>query len=232
MSYLFPFFYYDVLARIIPGAFTLAVFRVLEFIPGNFVYSWMNIFAGDKTWKSVAVPLVDIFTGSESWKSVVVPLLLGGLSYMIGVIYEALEFLPRNTLDKIAFKAAWKRFRDKTTNMSSTELACLEKVRTNERWRIHLWEKLVYYAARKSNMVSVFWHCHRFQGEYKMFCHLIYPTLILLVGSYCKGNHPAEMGAVVLIVLFVCGAYFRDARRWWQLLSFAEQLSWFWEYCS
>ena len=52
----FPFFYYDILARVIPGAFTLAAILILA--PDAVASRWMNVFAGAETWKAVAVPLV------------------------------------------------------------------------------------------------------------------------------------------------------------------------------
>ena len=214
---IFPFFYYDVVARIMPGAFTLAVLELFPEIGSR----WTSFFAGAESWKGVAVPLV-----------------LGGLSYMIGVMYEVLDSLPwleafrryrpRDILDNRAFEVAWGRFAH--THTPPTDLHRLQQFHVEEKQRTHLWERLVYEAARKGDMVSIFWHCHRFQGEYKMFYHLIYPTL-LLVPCLIWQHHVWEgIGAIVLLVFFILGAFRRDERRWWQLLSFAEQLGWFEDY--
>ncbi len=216
---LFPFFYYDILARVIPGAFTLAV--ILRLARHDVASRWINIFAGGETWKAVVVPLV-----------------LGGLSYVIGVMYEVLdscpwlekyrEYRPREFLDNRAFEAAWDRFTH--TYTPPTDLGRLEKFHKEERWRTHLWERLVYEAARKDDMVSVFWHCHRFQGEYKLFYHLILPTLILGLVSPFQGHIYTGIVATVLTLFFILGAFRRDERRLWQLLSFAEQLDWLKDY--
>lgn len=177
---------------------------------------------------------MSIFGGDETWKAIVVPLVLGGLSYMIGVMYEVLDSFPwlgkyrenrpRDILDNKAFEAAWHRFSH--TCMPPTELSRLETFRQDERCRTHLWEKLVLEAAQKGDKVSVLWHCHRFQGEYKIFYHLIYPTLILALFSLYERHLYTGIGAIVLMAFFIWGAFRRDERRWWQLLSFAEQLDW------
>jgi len=155
---------------------------------------------------------------------------------MIGVMYEVLDsfpwlerkYRPRDILDNRTFEAAWNRF--ERTHTPPTELTRLDRFHKEERWRTHLWEKLVYEAARKGDMVSVFWHCHRFQAEYKMFYHLIYPTLILATVSLCQGQFYTGTGAIVLTTFFIWGAFRRDERRLWQLLTFAEQLDWLKDY--
>ena len=69
-----PFFYYDILSRITPGATALAT---LFLIGDKMPPSWHSFFV----------------EGEENWKAVVVPLLLGGLCYVIGVLFEAVEHL-------------------------------------------------------------------------------------------------------------------------------------------
>jgi hypothetical protein len=207
---LFPFFYYDVLARIIPGAFTLAVALMLS----ETARRWTVIFAGKDSWQAIGVPLV-----------------LGGLSYVIGVMYEALGSipfpLPRDCIEKKAFERARKQFIDETPNRNLPADLTDPSGSWKERgWRTQLWEKLVYEAARKDDMVSVLWHCHRFQGESKMFYHLFYPTLVLFFGSFFQCQIYTGIVAIFLMVGFVGCAFARDKRRWWQLLSFAEQLGW------
>jgi hypothetical protein len=207
---LFPFFYYDVLARIIPGAFTLAV--ILKLLPSEVAGRWIGNMESSRG------------TPSSRWAL-----------YMIGVVYEVLDsfpwlgkYRPRDILDNRAFQAAWNRFEHTCT--PPTDVKRLTRLRNEERWRIRLWEKLVYEAARKVDMLSVFWHCHRFQGEYKMFYHLIYPALFLAAFSLCQRHICMGIGAIILMAFFIWGAFRRDERRWWQLLSFAEQLDWLKDY--
>lgn len=219
MSGLFPWFFYDVLARIIPGAFTMAV--ILKLVPDEVAWRWKNIF---------------IFVGDENWKTVVSPLVLGGLSYMIGLVYEVANSWPplrrvREFLDNKAFGAAWHKFSKSCKRCTERTLENLKLLKSERRSRNQLWERLVCESARKSEMVSVFWHCHRFQAEYKMFYHLMYPTLFLLAGlSFYRGHFWTGILAIgVTLVFFYC-AYRRDERRWWQVLSFAEQLEWLKDY--
>jgi len=68
-----PFFYYDILSRITPGATALAT---LFLIGDKMPPSWHSFFV----------------EGEENCKAVVVPLLLGGLCYVIGVLFEAVDY--------------------------------------------------------------------------------------------------------------------------------------------
>src|SRR5215469_10630937 len=63
-----PFFYYDVLARVIPGGLLLVLVRV----PGL----------------RAPRPWLDLSTGQESWKTVVVPLILAALAYLLGIVLD------------------------------------------------------------------------------------------------------------------------------------------------
>lgn len=89
-----PFFYYDILSRMTPGAATLAtLFIIRDKMPP----SWEAFFV----------------TGQESWKVVVVPLVLGGICYALGVLFEGLDYVPGMKLlvlrsDAKQFTKAWK----------------------------------------------------------------------------------------------------------------------------
>jgi len=72
-----PFFYYDILARIVPGAATLAVVwdnKIAFHLP----VAWLMKFAN----------------ADGDWRKVVVPVALLGLSYVIGVVYEVADYFP------------------------------------------------------------------------------------------------------------------------------------------
>jgi hypothetical protein len=151
-----PFFYYDILARIVPGAMTLAtLLSVRDRLPNS--------------WKI-------LFVGSESWKAVVVPLVLGALSYVIGVVYEAIyNAAPFKWIEFRAgdrdFEIAWRKF----TGASPENAKLLTRATAEQRlsFRFRLWEKLTLEGGGNQEMGLVFAHCHRFQAEYKMFLHLI-----------------------------------------------------------
>ncbi|MBZ5524023.1 MAG: hypothetical protein LAP21_17440, partial [Acidobacteriia bacterium] len=69
MGKIIPFFHYDLLARIIPGAATLAAVFILG---GSCVSRPLGFFSPDQ------------------WKTLGVPIVLGGLCYLVGVVYETL----------------------------------------------------------------------------------------------------------------------------------------------
>lgn len=90
----FPFFHYDILARIVPGALTLAVL----------------IFAG------VEIPdrLLDMLKSEKGWNPVITPIVFVGASYGIGVLYEVFFALKRITyisdwIVKSAFASAYRQ---------------------------------------------------------------------------------------------------------------------------
>jgi hypothetical protein len=203
-----PFFYYDILARIIPGAMTLAtLLSVRDKLP--------------ESWKI-------LFVGSESWKAVVVPLVLGALSYVIGVIYEAIYHAP--PVKQIEFRAgdrdferAWRKFAGASPKNAKLLLQATAEQRNNFRFR--LWEKLTLEGGRDQEMGLVFAHCHRFQAEYKMFLHLIYPSVLFAVIEVARGSIGRGAISLMIVPVLFYLAHRRDERRWDQVLSFADQLN-------
>ncbi|MCZ6653998.1 MAG: hypothetical protein O7D91_13345 [Planctomycetota bacterium] len=93
MGNIIPFFYYDLLARVVPGGLTL------------FVLAYMGV--------ELPEPWVPFFLADTAWGAVVIPLVLAGSSYAIGVLYEVLlSFLGlrcvREWLAKVAFDRAFR----------------------------------------------------------------------------------------------------------------------------
>lgn len=76
MDKLIPFFRYDILARIVPGALTLAV---LAFAGVELPPVWADLFRGNTSGSPIP--------GS----AVLVPLVCAGVCYVIGVLYEVNE---------------------------------------------------------------------------------------------------------------------------------------------
>jgi len=198
-----PFFYYDILSRIIPGATTLAtLFLIADKLPPT----WSAFFA----------------EGMEHWKAVVVPLLLGGLCYVIGVLFEVADYTPLTKwlvlgTDAKAFRRALAAFGEKLEGWSAEQVRLL---------RFHLWETCVFEGGRDADMGTVFAHCHRFQAEYKMFLHLIYPVL-LFAGFSIWSQKPlwwVGVDLAVIVILFYL-SYLRNERRWLQALSFCKHLN-------
>jgi hypothetical protein len=198
----FPFLSYDLIARIIPGGFTLAV--MMKFFP-----RWFSS-----------------FNGSDAWKAVVMPVGIAGLSYLIGVVYEALYSFPflRQRLSNRAFREARAGF--EKTLMTCTSVSRPKRFTSDEHWRNYLWQKLLFESAQKAEMVTIFSHCHRFQAEYKMFYHLMLPALLFAAGSVIRKEYGMAIVGVGLLGLFWWCAARREERRWWYVLGFAEQLNW------
>jgi hypothetical protein len=206
-----PFFYYDILSRIVPGAATLSVlWQVQGFGPVDWFKSFVQ--TGEK----------------DSWEKLVVPILLVGLSYVVGVLFEVFDYvldvdlpekwnrmLPRLVLnpmmevstyldDRAFFWALRKRGRKnhkgsehgRSPNQDGREGAApapskwgatdWKDRQTIKDRRSDLWERLTYLGSSDEKMKSVFAHCHRFQSEQKMFLHLIYPAALFVLLWICQ----------------------------------------------
>src|SRR6185437_257698 len=90
-----PFFYYDILARIVPGAATLAVIWD-NGIGFHLAVGWVMRYAN----------------GGGDWKKVTVPIILLGLSYVIGVVYEVVDYFPDISISDYvpnSWKKRWKK---------------------------------------------------------------------------------------------------------------------------
>ena len=202
-----PFFYYDILARIVPGAATLAtLLSISDKIP--------------ESWKM-------LFNGAETWKAVVVPLVLGALSYVIGVVYEAIYHASGVKLVEFRagdrdFDDAWQKFVGSSPKNAKLLAETTREQRNNFRFRI--WEKLTLEGGRSQEMGLVFAHCHRFQAEYKMFLHLIYPSVLLALLGFARGKVTRGIIAILVVPGLFYLAHRRDERRWEQVLSFGDQL--------
>jgi hypothetical protein len=230
-----PFFYYDILARIVPGAATLAVLWQLRcFGPIH----WLKAFTK---------------TGEvDGWEKLVIPFILIGISYAIGVVFEVVDYIfdfdvpddgkkwrvlqrrlvnPMMTLsvyvdDRAFFSAVARR------GNSALKKKCGDwknnRAQITKR-RSDLWERLTYQGGSDEKKKLIFAHCHRFQSEQKMFFHLIYPSLLfaflwkLRLSSYFPNPFPVRDFIIslvaALIFAFCCRS--RCRRRWLQVVTFS-----------
>ncbi|HZP05391.1 MAG TPA: hypothetical protein VFB43_10860 [Terracidiphilus sp.] len=209
-----PFFYYDILSRIVPGAATLAVLSIAKgFPPMAWLLSFIS--AGDR----------------EGWEKLAVPIVLLGLCYVIGVIFEVADYFPdlgrlagmkwfTKQIDRRAFFWAV----NEAGTQSDKDLCRESKTKANEieARRDELWNRLTFLGGSKPEMKAVFEHCHRFQAEQKMFLHLLYPTLLFELVSIrnwmSQWQGPLGLGALALF--FIC-CRSRSRRRWLQTVAFA-----------
>lgn len=202
MDHPIPFFYYDILSRMIPGGATLAALHMIrQELPGF----WLTLF-----W------------GQETWKAVVVPIAIAGLCYVIGVFFEAIDYsaVMRPVVWWIDDKG-WSnalRVSGDDEKARREELQQLTKLQMR-RYRIRLWDTLVFEGARDMGFGTIFAHCHRFQAEHKMFLHLTYPALLTLVFSFAMGMPWRALIALATVAILVYVSYKRNERRWLQVLS-------------
>lgn len=208
-----PFFYYDILSRIVPGAATLAA---MLFFP-----HWIPLP------QIVRDRIHLLFSHADKGMSVVVPLVLVGATYLIGVLFEAIDHFPGwkegiiLKWDRKAFTEEWCKSDEKKRELEQFSAARKESL------RFDIWETLVYRGGRDPGIGTIFSHCHRFQAEYKMFLHLSYAVILFIVLWLCscawRLSHLAFLqliAAVVCLSLFPVLAYLRNRRRWLQAISF------------
>jgi len=213
-----PFFYYDILSRMVPGAATLAALFMIPY--DKMPPSWRRF----------------LVEGQQNWKAVIVPLLLGGLCYIVGVVFEGVDYafgMKQLVLgiDRKAFIGAWREVAtdvDRNRRILIDEHGKPLKGRSADqmdRFRFRLWDTLVLLGGRDSGMGTAFAHCHRFQAEHKMFLHLIYPALFFAGLSVWYGRPNLAWVDLALIPILFYISHLRNVRRWLQVISFSKQLN-------
>jgi len=203
-----PYFYYDILARIIPGGLWLAVLSFSGFsLAGSQVKSY--------------------FTGSEGWKAVVVPFAYVTAAYGLGLLTEILSFSPgvdaiTEGLTRVALRRAWRIYDWQNYDASELPPAAENRV------RFWAWNRLVF-----GDNPSAFSHAHRFQAEAKLCYHSLPPLLFVLAiimrracGQGWAGQVQWLVLALLLLLVCVWGAYIRERRRWLQVLASVDHCRW------
>ena len=237
-----PSFYYDILARIVPGAVTLAVLWPEK---GFRPFDWFIWF---------------VSTGEhDGWEKLIMPILLVGVCYAIGVIFEVIDYAPdfgiegshtgilgllqRLNLiwtgikeissfnDDRAFCGAVRTRGSAADRERFSQYSWMGRVAIGRR-RSEIWDRLTYAAGTDERINPLFVHCHRFQSEQKMFQHLIYPALLfegMWIYQYCRcrcwyyvSDFWITLVAIVVLVL-CCRA--RCRRRWLQTVTFSEMIA-------
>ena len=220
-----PFFYYDIMSRIIPGAAALAVLSIIKSLPP---ISWLLSFTNQYA-------RYGLQTDGQSWQTIAMPIVLLGLCYLIGTLYEIFDYWPPmkwllGPSDDRMFLSVLEE--DGEEGDRAIAKKGMKEIR---RYKYALWEEITMKGSSEPAMSLVFAHCHRYQAEHKMFLHLIYPTLLFTVFSFANPytflNWKAILLGVcwVIIGLAVSAMFFyasqaRDKRRWLQTLIFCRQL--------
>jgi len=194
-----PFFYHDILSRIIPGGLTLGVL------------AWANVKAPE-FWEKLRSP------GQEGWRAVVVPLVYLGAAYCVGLLIETVSQFPG--IDQATVRLMDCAFDNALAQYGPVRVADkgqLEDRNRRRTFRFWAWEQVVF--GNSPNMFSL---AHRFQAEMKLFFHSIPACLIFAIAPLMKGQSCAWLKLVIgllLALLMFLAAYVREKRRWIQVLA-------------
>lgn len=214
MGDVIPFFYHDILARIIPGAMVLAVLR----------YGGLRI---PEAWTR-------LLTGG--WGTVIAPLVLAGTTYVIGVLFEATSNLP--ALARLLERVSNRAFKDAFEGYEWLNPASCPDLKQGgelKRFRHAAWDWLTLKGEEKP---LAFAHAHRFQAEMKLCRHALLPAagFVVLVLfnrddcsvqlTHCKCWY-FGLGLVVTLLL-AWGTYARERRQWLQVLISVDHFQWPW----
>jgi hypothetical protein len=192
-----PFFYYDIIARMLPGGITLAVL-------------------------ALAVPEIrGLVSGAEAWKAAVVPIALAAASYMIGVLFEAVypDWLIWKWVGDMTFKSAAKEYHWQ----GKTQKPDLDDLKESRTFRDEAWFDLVL--AGKRDEAQAFVHALRFWAEAKMCLHSLLPVFAAAIIFQCEQKSFWGIAATVVAGLLLWGVYSRDKRRWVQILNSRDRLN-------
>jgi len=222
-----PFFYYDILSRVIPGAVTLAVISVIASLPP---ISCLLSFTGQYAHHGW-------YTDGQGWQAIAMPIVLLGLCYLIGTLYEVFDYSlpmkwPLERSDHKAFLCVLKK-----DGQDGDRVIAKKAAAEIEKYKYALREKITLEGSSKPEMSLVFAHCHRYQAEHKMFLHLIYPTFLFTLFSFLNrytfsSCHEFLLGICWLVIGLLTSAMLfyasekRNKRRWLQTLIFCRQLGW------
>jgi hypothetical protein len=210
-----PFFYFDIRARIIPGALVLAT---------------IGMAAARLDWK-IPKPYNAWMTGNEAWKSVVVPLTLFALIYLIG---DAINTILRPVANGIG-RRIFHRVVEERLSLYPSSIPKFASEQEKDSYRFDLWEWLIL--AEKPRESGAFSHAHRFQSEARMFLNASVPAALLtFVAIFAQNFLPysilnygfSGLAGMTILAGFLYCAYNCEKRRWTQTFSAARQLYFCW----
>jgi hypothetical protein len=196
-----PFFYYDVLARIIPGGLLLGMLKA----------------AGLRTPASLA----NLLTGPETWKAVAMPLIVAALAYLLGALLDGV----------FRFSGAAERFGRRQYGRVISEDRGLgrpiPRIASSEKFQHDAWQWLALRAGPKNT--TAFSLAHRFQAESRLLVLSAVPAACLAGVSVserlkipCAG-FAASAVAIGVLVLFVLAAFDSEKNRWvWTVAAISQ----------
>src|SRR4029077_3062596 len=190
-----PFFYYDILTKMIPGSLLLAYFGV---ICRRASTSWLGLFSG----------------AQGGWRTVVEPLVLAGAVYVLGSLIDAVFRLLK--LADFFSAGAWKREREKALQQG---YLTLPRELNASKFHHAAWQWLALRIAPVNS--PAFTLAHRFQAEGRLLLFSA-PWVSLLVAHQLRSQLSPCTCLVVGLVIFLsftaCG-WNCETRRWVQVLA-------------
>ena len=159
-----------------------------------------------------------------------VPLICLGGAYTIGVLFEAWSRLPplkwfMDKQDERSFAKAFKIY----TWLHNECKPKLDKEDEQVEYRHKAWDWLTLNDAQP----NAFTHAHRFQAEARLCFNssiswLLFTLAVGISLGWCGTWHRWWVCLVgfAMFLLFACGSYAREKRRWFQMLIAADHLKW------
>lgn len=193
-----PFFYYDVLARMVPGGMLLLCLRV----------------AGLKAPPSI----VDAVQG-ETWKAVIMPLVIAAMAYLAGALLDGIFrfFSFAEWFGRRQYEMALKDFG------KGIVLRPLPANASAEKFQHDAWQWLALKIGPKNT--AAFSLAHRFQAESRLFLLSSVPAAYLAF-SFLKIPCAAWVAAafgIGVFILFTSAAFNSERNRWiWTLAAISQ----------
>lgn len=208
MEHKIPFFYSDLLARILPGAFAIALFKLTELTTPRPWTEWMSSLDG-------------------SAQTVLLPILLGGIAYAVGTLSSAITGWPLGWCYDRSFGSVARRY--DWSKASPSNPTGGYSVGRLSRWAVRV------FHARAGDLGSdEVHHVIRFHAAAKMFANsLIVLSLFLLLvvadmivggGILRQMDHGTAWLVIALtaLVLLALAAHLRLRRRAEQILRYLD----------
>ncbi len=198
-----PFFYYDILSKLIPGGLTIAVLGIIGLkVPG---------------------PWSALLAKQEPWMVVVLPLVLASSAYGFGGLLDAIFRL------KFAEGFGEKHYFASRKKYNRPDL--LPSNAGQENFHYDAWQWLALIAAQENP--SAFSLAHRFQAEARLYALSAAPAAIIAgwaisqwsVLQFLRGWKfgLAALAAIAIFRLCVVAAENCEERRWiWTLAALAQ----------
>ncbi len=213
MQLRFPYFYFDVVARIIPGAFALTVLMT-RVIP-SFT---------KELWKYVNGENISILA------SFVAAAVCISCAYVVGIVFEALAgtIILRIPVDGIVDFSFWSAARMKTWHYPTGPMEPRDATTSIRELRFNTWNWFVHQGSPQWR--DAFSHAHRFQAESKLclFSSIVAISWLMLTlrgASPGFSLHHERLTAATIAALGLLAHLQRERRRWQQVMASIDELN-------